>query len=155
MCSASAKAPISNTNSPAQWWLYSDQAMSAALRGGAASSPAAKARDLAARRRRAASRKARVIGAFQLHRPARFDPLDDLGERGAILGRSRAGGNDVREAAQKIAVKPTRSRLPRSGAFARAASRDRIAGGARRGNSGRQKQQAAQQRDLGAKHDAI
>jgi hypothetical protein len=44
MCSASAKAPISNTNSPAQWWLYSDQAMSAALRNGAASSTAAKAR---------------------------------------------------------------------------------------------------------------
>ena len=35
--------PISKTNSPDQWWLYSDHATSAALRAGSSPDPGTKA----------------------------------------------------------------------------------------------------------------
>src|SRR6476646_6215446 len=38
-CSISARRPMSMTKMPAQWWLYSDHAISAALRGKMMPSP--------------------------------------------------------------------------------------------------------------------
>ena len=43
---------------------------------------------------------------FRAARANSFHPLDDLGERGAVVWKIAGGGNEVNEAAQKIAVKP-------------------------------------------------
>ncbi len=97
-----------------------------------------------------------MIRAFQPHRPTRFDPLDDLGERGAVVwkiagGRQRGQRGRAKNRGQANADldfrEAARSREQRRRIGSQAAHREEI--------QAAQEQQAAQQRDFGAKHDAI